>query len=388
MSIYGRREFLKKWAVSCGLAGIGYFTINDFVLNKAHKRLSIGFPNDAPPSLWKWSKEAEHYDATGGTIQCHLCPHECILEEGDRSFCRVRVVKNRKLYTLVYGNPCAVHIDPIEKKPFYHFLPKTLIFSIATAGCNLRCLNCQNWDISQRKPEETINFDLMPESLVEITFKNKIPSIAYTYSEPIIYYEYVKDTAQRAKERGIKNALVTAGFINEKPLRELLKFIDAVTLDLKAFSNAFYKKITSALLDPVLRTILIIKEQGIWLELSNLVVPTLSDSEDKIYKFCEWIVREIGPDQPLHFLRFYPEHKLKTLYPTPVETLERAYNSARSAGIKYVYIGNVPGHKAQNTYCPRCSRILIEREGYLIKNFNIKENRCECGERIPGVWSV
>ncbi len=388
MGFETRREFIKKCAATCGFAGIGYFAINDFILNSSRKRLKMGFPDDAPQEIWRWSKEAEHYEKHGSTIQCHLCPHECVLEDGDRSFCRVRVNKNNKLYSIVYGNPCAVHIDPIEKKPFYHFLPQTMIFSIATAGCNLRCLNCQNWDISQRKPEETINYDLPPEKVVEIVIAQNIPSIAYTYSEPIIYYEYVKDTARIAQKKGIKNTLVTAGFINEKPLRELLKFIDAVTLDLKAFSNAFYKKITSALLDPVLRTITIIKEEGVWLELSNLVVPTLSDTSESISRFCEWIVREIGTDQPLHFLRFYPAHKLQFLYPTPGETLEKAYQSAKSAGLKYVYIGNVPGHRAQNTYCPRCGKLLIEREGYLIKNYLLKENRCECGEKIPGIWRM
>lgn len=388
MSFNTRREFVKRCALTCGFLGIGYFTIKDFFLISSKERLKIGFHDDAPPEIWRWSKEAEHYKRAGKLIQCHLCPHECILEEGDRSFCRVRVVRNNKLYSIVYGNPCAIHIDPIEKKPFYHFLPDTMIFSLATAGCNLRCLNCQNWDISQRKPEETINYDLPPAKVVQITLAQNIPSIAYTYSEPIIYYEYVKDTARIAKEKGIKNALVTAGFINEKPLRELLKFVDAVTLDLKAFSNNFYKKITSALLDPVLRTILIIKEEGVWLELSNLVVPTLSDSSEAIYKFCEWIVRETGADQPLHFLRFHPAHKLQFLYPTPVETLESAYRSAKAAGLKFVYIGNVPGHPAQNTYCPRCGKLLIEREGFLIKNFLLKENKCECGEKIPGVWKI
>jgi pyruvate formate lyase activating enzyme len=383
-----RRDFLKDCLIGSTIAGIGYLSVNDFILGHSTGKLKIGFTGDAPQTLWKWSKEAEHYERAGGMVRCNLCPHNCMLREMDRSFCRVRVVKNNKLYTIVYGNPCAVHIDPIEKKPLYHFLPETMIFSLATAGCNLRCLNCQNWDISQRKPEETLNFDIMPEQVVKIAQQNNTPSIAYTYSEPIIYYEYVKDTARIAKEQGIKNVLVTAGFINEKPLRELLKFIDAVTLDLKAFSNAFYKKITSALLEPVLKTIMTIKEEGVWLELSNLVVPTLSDSSEDIFKFCEWIVREIDSDQPLHFLRFYPAHKLQYLYPTPVGTLESAYKSAKSAGLKYVYIGNVPGHPAQNTYCPRCGKLLIEREGYIIKNYLIKENRCECGEKIPGVWKI
>ncbi len=388
MAYQSRREFLKKLTAAGGMAGIGYFSARDFFLDDSRKRVKIGFPSDAPQKIWKWNREAEHYERHGNTIQCHLCPHECVLEEGDRSFCRVRVVRNNKLYSIVYGNPCAVHLDPIEKKPFYHFLPQTMILSIATAGCNLRCLNCQNWDISQRKPEETVNYDLPPERVVEIAVSRHIPSIAYTYSEPIIYYEYVKDTARIAKEKGIKNTLVTAGFINEKPLRDLLKFIDAITLDLKAFSNAFYKKITSAMLDPVLRTILVIKEEGIWLELSNLLVPTLSDTSESIYRFCQWIVREIGADQPLHFLRFYPAHKLQYLYPTPVATLEEAHQSAISSGLKYVYIGNVPGHPAQNTYCPRCGKLLIEREGYLIKKYLIKESRCECGEKIPGLWSM
>lgn len=382
-----RRSFVRKGIAGIGGAALGTWTVHDLILGRRDSRLTAGFAGDAPQTLWKWSREADHYAAEGAYVRCLLCPHSCLLREGDRGYCRVRVVKGRKLHTVAYGNACSVHVDPIEKKPFFHFLPGTTIFSLATAGCNLRCLNCQNWEISQSKPEETTNYDLMPPRVVEITAEKSIPSIAYTYSEPLIFYEYVKDTSTLARSRGLRNTLVTAGFINPAPLRELLRTVDAVTLDLKAFSNHFYKKISGARLDPVLETIRVIRQEGVWLELSTLVVPTLSDDPDLVRRFCMWIVEEIGPDQPLHFLRFHPDYRLRGLPPTPVATLDACCAAARDAGLRYVYIGNVPGHPAQDTLCPRDGKLLIRREGYVADPVGLRNGRCECGERIPGVWT-
>jgi pyruvate formate lyase activating enzyme len=382
-----RRRFIRNCAIGVGGAVLGFDAFRDFALGRKQSGLSMGFRNDAPAELWKWSREARFYTSTGSLVHCRLCPHQCILGENDRGFCRARVVKGGKLHTLDYGNPCAVHLDPIEKKPFYHFHPTMPILSLATAGCNLRCINCQNWPISQSKPEQTDNEDLMPEQLVALCQEKKIPALAYTYSEPIIYYEYVYDTARLARSKGILNAIVTAGFINPEPLRELLKVIDAVTLDLKAFNEFSYRKITSARLAPVLETIRIIKESGVWLELSNLIVPTLSDDLDDVRRFSNWIVQTIGPDVPLHFLRFHPQYKLLAMPPTATETLEAAREVALKDGVHHVYLGNVPGHAAEHTYCPGCREMLIQRDGFQVTAKRLKDGRCiKCGRPIAGVW--
>ncbi|MGR3218251.1 MAG: AmmeMemoRadiSam system radical SAM enzyme [Candidatus Anammoxibacter sp.] len=382
-----RRKFIKKCIIgSCGLA-LGVKTFNDFVINNPDYGVQAGFYNDAPDVLDKWSREADHYEQYKNMIRCKLCPHECILKENDRGFCRTRVVKKDKLFTVAYGNPCAVHIDPVEKKPLFHFLPSTSILSVATAGCNLRCLNCQNWEISQSRPGDTRNFDLMPENLAVSTKTRNIPSIAYTYSDPVIFYEYVIDSARIAKRLGIKNVLVTAGYVNEDPLREICKVVDAANVDLKSFNNGFYKKVSKATLSPVLNCLKVMREEGVWIEVTRLIIPTLSDDLDDIKRMCEWMVRELGEYTPLHLSRFHPSYKLKMLYPTPVETLVRASEVARNAGLQFVYVGNIPGHNSEDTICPRCKETIINREGYHIHKNGLNDGRCKCGEEIPGVWS-
>ena len=321
------------------------------------------------------------------TVQCELCPHRCLLRNGMRGFCRVRQAENGKLYTLVYGNPCSYHIDPIEKKPVYHMLPATTSFSIATAGCNLRCKFCQNWAISQRPPEETDNVKMSPQEVVQSALKNNCSSIAYTYSEPIIFYEYMLDTAKLAREKGLRNVMVTAAFINEEPLRELCKYIDAANVDLKGFDEKYLRKICGQELGPLLKALKIFKEEGVWVEVTNLIVPTLNDDMETIEKMCIWIRDNLGEETPLHFSRFTPMYKLKNLYLTPVSTLEKARQVAERVGLKYVYIGNVPGHQAEHTYCPDCGALLIERIGYSIKQNNIIDGKCKfCGRPIPGIW--
>ncbi len=332
-------------------------------------------------------REAMHYTQTAKGIRCQICPNECDIKPGETGDCRTRVVKNGKLYTSAYGNPCAVHVDPIEKKPLNHFLPQSKAFSIATAGCNLACLNCQNWTISQKAPDETQNYHLPPEDVVKQAQKYSCASIAYTYSEPIVYYEYCLDTSKIAHQQGLKNVFVSAGYINEKPLRELSKYLDAANIDLKSFSEDIYARLNAGKLEPVLRTLKILKEQGVWLEITNLIVPTWNDDFKMIEKMCSWLKVNGFEDTPLHFSRFHPMYKLTQLPATPVATLTKARQIALDKGLNYVYIGNVPGSKAQNTYCPSCGSLAVERRGYRIMQMNIKSGKCtRCGTKIAGVW--
>ena len=322
-----------------------------------------------------------------GSIQCELCPTECVLENYEIGGCRTRVHKDGKLYSLVYGKPCAAAVDPIEKKPFYHFLPGTTAFSIATAGCVLGCTFCQNWQISQARPEETENLDLPPESVVRQALFYQCRSITYTYTEPTVFYEYMYDTAKLARTYGIRNTMHSCGYINERPLRELARLLDAADIDLKAFDEEFYARVCGGRLKPVLDALLILKQEGVWLEITNLVIPTLNDDLARVREMCRWIVRNLGPDIPIHFSRFFPYYKLKDLPPTPVETLTDVWKTAREAGMRYVYIGNIRT-EGENTYCHRCSKLLIERAGYVVKQNNLSNGTCRfCGARIPGVWT-
>jgi pyruvate formate lyase activating enzyme len=296
-------------------------------------------------------------------------------------------VRSGELFTLVNGNPCAVHIDPIEKKPLLHFLPSSRSFSVATAGCNLHCKNCQNWEISQRRPEETFNYRLPAPDLVAEALRSRCRSIAYTYSDPNIFFEYVLETAALAAENDIKNVLVTAGFINPEPQLELCRVVDAANVDLKGFTEDFYRDICFARLQPVLDALVLYRQEGVWLEVTHLIIPTLNDDLSEIARMCRWMVENLGADVPLHFSRFHPRYQLKNLPPTPVETLEQARDTALQAGVRYAYVGNVPGHKGESTYCPRCGRVVIGRIGYSLTEMHLVEGCCEyCGERIAGVW--
>lgn len=321
-------------------------------------------------------------------VQCGLCPRRCILNVGQRGFCTVRINKQGSLYTLGYANPVAVHIDPIEKKPFFHVAPGEPIFSLAVAGCNMRCVFCQNWQISQSRPDEVESYYLPPEEAVNKTIESGCRFIAYTYTEPTVFYEYMLDIAKLAKDRGIKNTMHSCGYINPEPLKELLKYMYAVNVDLKGFSQEFYAKMGSfAELAPVLETLKTIKNQGVWLEITNLVIPGLNDDPKQIEQMCRWIKENLGDEVPLHFSRFMPAFKLQNLTPTPTEKLEEAYAIAKSVGLKYVYIGNVPGHTAESTYCPQCGKLLVKRMGYQIQENNIKDSKCKfCGYHIAGRW--
>jgi len=333
-------------------------------------------------------KEALFYEKLkNNSVQCHICPRNCVIASKKRGFCGVRENQDGKLYALSYGKTVAVHIDPIEKKPLFHFLPSTSAFSIATAGCNLKCKFCQNWSISQVKPEDIGYTYIEPADLIAQVVKSGAPSIAFTYTEPTIFYEYMLETAKLAKEKGIKNTMHSNGYINEEPLRQLCKYMDAANIDLKGFSEDYYSKVCEATLAPVLESLKILKEEGVHLEITNLVLPGYNDDLKTIKKMCVWIKENLGPETPLHFSRFYPMYKLLALIPTPVETLEKAKQIAMDVGLKYVYIGNVPGHPGENTYCPRCKKVVIERAGYMVSRIDLENGNCKfCGEKIEGIW--
>lgn len=320
-------------------------------------------------------------------VQCMLCPHRCIIADGERGLCRVRENRSGRLYSMVYGNPCAVHVDPIEKKPFYHFLPTAAAFSMATAGCNLRCLYCQNWSISQVGPEEVEHVDLPPETVVQYARQSEAPVVAYTYSEPTAFYEYMLATARLARDAGLRNVVVSAGFINPEPLLELCAVVDAIKIDLKGYDEDFYREVCGAELGPVLEAIGTIYAAGVHLEIVNLVVPTLNDSLDQLRTLARWVARDLSPGIPVHFSRFHPQYKLTNLPPTPVETLERAREIALEEGVRFVYVGNVPGHAGNNTYCPDCGQAIIVRQGFAVVEYHLDAGSCAyCGEPIPGVW--
>ncbi len=321
-------------------------------------------------------------------VQCLLCPRKCIIPDKARGVCRVRENRNGILYPITYGKPCSITLnEPIEKAPFYHFKPGHIRLALSTVGCNLQCKFCQNWATSQRTLEEVNYYELSPEQIVQMALKEKVGSICFTYTEPTVFFEYMYDIAKIARQKGLKTSMVSAGFINPEPLKELLKVLDAVKIDLKAFNEDFYNEITLGGLEPVLKTIKIVKESGKHLEIVNLVIPTLNDKPEEIKKMCEWIKKEIGTDVPLHFTRFGPAYKFMHLPPTPIETLEKAYRIAKEVGLKYVYLGNVPGHKYNNTYCPKCGKLLINRVHFQVIENKVKNGKCPfCKTKINGLW--
>ncbi len=342
---------------------------------------------DNPQVGRKWTKETMFYSETPKGMRCLICPNECDIKVGENGDCRNRVNKDGKLWSTAYGNPCAIHVDPIEKKPLNHFYPGSTAFSIATAGCNLACLNCQNWTISQKSPDETRNYDLPPDKVVESCQDNNCKSIAYTYSEPITYYEYTYDTSVLAHEAGLKNVLVSAGYINRDPLLKLCKVIDAANIDLKSFSNDIYLKLNAGKLQPILDTLVTMKDEGVWLEITNLVIPSWTDDMDMIKQMCGWLAQNGFAEVPLHFSRFMPLYKLTQLPPTPVNVLQNARQIAMSEGLKFVYVGNVPGADFETTHCPKCNEVVIERKGFSILQNNLVDGKCKkCGSVVAGVW--
>jgi pyruvate formate lyase activating enzyme len=330
----------------------------------------------------------KEYDHGKTIIKCLLCAQECVIGENEKGKCRARINLDGELKSLVYGRPIAVHIDPIEKKPFYHFLPGSQAYSLATAGCPLSCQFCQNWEISQASPEDIRSEYISPERIAGSADSHGVPVVAFTYNEPTVFTEYLTDTARAARKKNIRSVLISCGFMNEDPLKEMTEVLDAIKIDLKGFSEEFYHKVCKAELKPVLRSIKQVSKSKAHLEIVNLVVPTLNDSDKMLNDLADWILNETGPDVPVHFTRFHPDYKLLNLPPTPVSTLERARNIAMEKGIHYAYVGNVPGHPGNNTYCPGCHKAIVKRSGMFTTEIHIKEGRCEyCGRIIAGVWN-
>lgn len=320
-------------------------------------------------------------------VQCQLCPKGCIIEPGQSGECGVRVNMDGKLLAVTYGRPCAVHVDPVEKKPLFHFLPGTGILSIATVGCNFHCKNCQNWEISQASPLDTPAAELPPEEVAELATRYNCRSVAYTYTEPLVFYEYTLDSCRRVREAGLCNVLVTAGYINEEPLRKLCQHVDAANIDLKAQSDSFYREICGATLAPVLNTLVAAKSMGVEVEVTNLVIPTLNDSDRMLRDLSRWLVQNLGRETPLHFSRFFPQYQMKNLPPTPDETLDRAKEIGKSEGLYHIYIGNVTRPGTEDTFCPGCGSRLVQRRGYQVIENKIRRGRCpDCETEVYGVW--
>jgi len=370
-SPHDRRRFLSAvGATGCGILGTG--VLHSTCKAAATTRTKARFYKSLEKKL----------------IRCELCFRHCLLEPGDIGECEIRVNEDGQLMTMGYGNPGALNVDPIEKKPFFHYKPGTNAYSIAVVGCNIDCKFCQNWQIAQAKPGEIRTRTMSPADVVGDAKKYECPSIAYTYSEPTVWSEYVMDCSQAGNKADIGSVIISNGTWDPKVLSQILQHVKAIKVDLKSIEPEYYRNICNAELQPVLDNIVQIRKSGVWLELVNLVVTSLNDSDSNFVKLSKWVKKYLGADVPVHFTRFHPMYKLRNLAPTPLKVLDRAYEITRSEGLDHVYVGNVPGHQAQNTVCPGCGAKIIERIGYVVKLNMIQAGRCKkCKKQIPGIWS-
>lgn len=365
-----RREFLR---CACGGA------VTAGILGAAGLAQTAGLPG------WpaRWYKRLPQK-----RVECQLCPKRCRVDDTERGFCGVRENHGGDYRTLVYGRPCALNMDPIEKKPLFHVLPGSWTFSLATAGCNMDCKACQNWQISQSRPEQVRSQDLPPDRVVETAKKNGSTILSFTYTEPVVYLEYVIDTARLARRQGLRSCMITGGSVEVEPLKEACQVLDAVKVDLKSFRNETYVSMCKGELKPVLRTIETARKLGKWVELVYLVIPTVNDSEAEVKAMCAWVKKTIGPGVPVHFTRFHPEYQLRHLPATPYSTLKRCFDQARAEGLHFPYVGNVHGQEGESTRCPSCRTVLIERQGFNVEENRLKDGRCpRCKTAIPGLWS-
>jgi pyruvate formate lyase activating enzyme len=364
-----RREFLIKSGCSlCGAAAA-----------------ALSSPAHAAEKL----VEARYYEKLAHRkIKCVLCPRECVIDDLERGYCGARENRGGTYYSLVYGKVVSAHVDPIEKKPLFHVLPSAAAFSLATAGCNVFCKFCQNWEISQSRPEQIPFTEISPEKVADLAGSRQCPLIAYTYNEPVIFTEFMYDIAHAASLKGIRSVMVSNGYIKSKPMQDLCKVLHAVKIDLKAFTERFYKELVSGQLRPVLDTLVTLRRENMWTEIVYLVIPGQNDDRNELLSLCNWIRQELGADVPLHFTRFYPQYRLANLPPTPVATLSMAREIGLDSGLHFVYTGNIPGDSGEHTYCPSCQTVLIRRFGYSILENNITGKRCpKCQTTIAGIWS-
>jgi len=372
-----RRDFVRLAALGVGVAAcpIG--------------RAALAGEKDAKARAGLSDHEALAYTKLADKkVRCELCPRTCTVPDGARGYCGVRENQGGVYRSLVYAYPCSVHVDPIEKKPLFHFMPGSQAFSLATVGCNFECQFCQNWQISQARPEDAEGATYCPPAkIVELTKASKCEIIAYTYTEPTVFHEYVLDCARAGKEAGIRSVVISNGFINPEPLKNLCKVLAAYKVDLKGFTEQFYQKYTTGSLKPVLDTLELLKKLGMHSEVVNLLIPGLNDDPEQIKKMAGWVVQKLGPDVPMHFTRFHPSYKMTNLSPTPIPTIERARQMAVAEGVRYAYTGNVPGSEYENTFCHNCKKKIISRYGCETTAIHVKDGRCEyCSTAIPGVW--
>ncbi len=334
-----------------------------------------------PAKLWTPRKD--------NAVQCGLCNHFCRIEEGEYGLCGVRVNEQGNLFTLVYDKIAAANVDPIEKKPLFHFIPGTWSFSIGTMGCNFACVFCQNDSLSQgpKQSHRVTGQSITPEHIVRSALKNECQSISYTYSEPTIFFELMYDTLVLAMEAGLKNVLVSNGFMSTECLQKLGPYVHAINVDLKAFRDEFYKTYCQARLKPVLNNLKTIKDLGWWLEVTTLIIPGLNDSQDELQELANFLIQESGPEVPWHISRFHPAYQMQNISPTPVSSLEMAYNIGKQTGLNYVYLGNVPGHNSESTLCPQCAEPVIKRRAFTLGKSNLHDGKCgHCGAHIAGMY--
>ena len=335
-------------------------------------------------------KEAMLYSPlSDGKVQCSLCNHRCIISHSKRGLCGVRENRDGKLYTLVYGRAISLNVDPIEKKPIFHLFPGSTSFSMAAVGCNFQCLQCQNHDISQMPKGQDGRIEgseVSPSKIISLTKQYRCRSISYTYTEPTIYFEYAYDTARQGSQEGIKNIFVTNGYMTEEALKAIQPYLDAANVDLKSYNEKFYKEICGAKLKPVLENLKWMRQMGIWIEITTLVIPTLNDSDHEFEEIAQFIV-SLGPEVPWHISAFYPTYKMLNLPRTPASLLHRAREIGIKAGLRYVYCGNIPGEEGEDTFCPSCGRRVIERMGFRVTRNDIIKGECRhCHTKIEGVW--
>lgn len=323
------------------------------------------------------------------TVRCSLCAHRCTIKDGKHGICGVRINRGGTLYAATFGKVIAEAVDPIEKKPLYHFLPGSLSYSLGSVGCNFHCVHCQNWQISQQTLDMGGFRDISPEMGVERAIASGSASIAWTYNEPTIWHEYPLEMGALARQKGLGTVYVTNGYITEEGLRDLAGMLNAFRVDIKSFSDAFYRKVCGGRLQPVLDATLLAKELGMHIETVTLVIPGQNDSMEEMEGLIRWVVENLGPDTPMHFTRFHPEYRMLDVWPTPVRTLEKVYERAKELGINYPYLGNVGGHPYESTYCPSCGNLIIERAGYAIRIRGLEGHSCtRCGGRIEYVSEI
>jgi pyruvate formate lyase activating enzyme len=381
-----RRAFFGSLAAcgaGCALAGSRSLEgepLQDPFAPGAALRVEEGGLNPTPARWWKALSD--------GWVECGVCPRGCRISEDERGTCGTRENRRGRLYTLVHSRPCSLAVDPVEKKPLFHVLPGATALSLATAGCNLECRCCQNWEIAQARPEQVPSMTLAPADVVLLAKRKGAPLVACTYTEPVVFSEYVLDIAVAGRSLGVRTVMISNGYVQAQPLAELCREITAYKVDLKGFDQGFFRRHTGGELEHVLQTLRRLKRNGTWTEIVFLVIPTQNDSEAETRALARFVREELGPETPLHFTRFHPSYRLQNLPRTPVSTLERCRGAAMAEGLRFVYLGNVPGHPGESTYCPGCGKLLVRRFGMAVAENRLREGACpHCRRRIPGVWA-